>query len=37
MSIDEKKNAKIKSNLICGTIAGMASTVIGMPFDQVKI
>ena len=37
MKIDEKKNAKIKSSLICGTIAGKASKVVGMPFDQVKV
>ena len=37
MKIDEKKNAKIRTSLICGTLAGMASTVVGMPFDQIKI
>tara|TARA_B110000503_G_C7057213_1_gene375016 strand:+ start:73 stop:174 length:102 start_codon:yes stop_codon:yes gene_type:complete len=33
MKSDEKKVNKIKTSLICGTIAGMASTVVGIPFD----
>jgi len=33
MKLDEKKNNKVYSSLICGTFAGMASTVVGMPFD----
>jgi hypothetical protein len=37
MKSDEDKYKKIKTSLISGTIAGMASTVVGMPFDQVKI
>jgi len=33
MNSEEKQNKKIRTSLISGTLAGMASTVVGMPFD----
>ena len=29
----KKKNHKLKISLISGSLAGIASTIVGMPFD----